>query len=138
MKVYLYISLFTYLFSSCCLADVFYYRIPFRIQTYSPVTKSKIESLAMGNGTQKLLQKSRDELLLLLNGANGECYHFDDKNVRLYIVDDKDRYYFDKGGGVSFDTQDNAKCLKSKIDENSIEKLLLEGNVDFWKNAENK
>ncbi|EJI9012433.1 hypothetical protein SMW60_004890 [Escherichia albertii] len=112
--------------------------MPFRIQTYSPVTKSKIESLAMGNGTQKLLQKNRDELLLLLNGANGECYHFDDKNVRIYIVDDKDRYYIDKGGVVSFDTQDNAKCLKSKIDENSIEKLLLEGNVDFWKNAENK
>lgn len=39
---------------------------------------------------------------------------------------------------MSFDTQDNAKCLKSKIDENSIEKLLLEGDVDFWKNAKNK
>lgn len=98
MKVYLHISLFTYLFSSCCLAEVFYYRIPFHIQTYSPVTKIKIESLAMGNGTQKLLQKNRDELLLL-NGTNGECYHFDDKNVRVYIIDDKDRYYFDKIGG---------------------------------------
>lgn len=86
MKVYLYISLFTYLFSSCCLADVFYYRIPFRIQTYSPVTKSKIESLAMGNGTQKLLQKNRDELLLLLNGANGECYHFDDKMLGFILL----------------------------------------------------
>lgn len=54
----------------------------------------------MGNGTQKLLQKNRDELLLL-NGTNGECYHFDDKNVRVYIIDDKDRYYIDKiGGGI--------------------------------------
>ncbi|HHB2154026.1 TPA: hypothetical protein ACO6US_003063 [Escherichia albertii] len=136
MKVYLHISLFTYLFSSCCLAEVFYYRIPFHIQTYSPVTKIKIESLAMGNGTQKLLQKNRDELLLL-SETNGERHHFDDKNVRVYIIDDKDRYYIDKIGGA-FDTQDNAKCLKSKIDENSIEKLLLEGNVDFWKNAKNK
>ncbi|EPI8975857.1 hypothetical protein ACTC6A_004229 [Escherichia albertii] len=136
MKVYLHISLFTYLFSSCCLAEVFYYRIPFHIQTYSPVTKIKVESLAMGNGTQKLLQKNRDELLLL-SETNGECHHFDDKNVRVYIIDDKDRYYIDKIGGA-FDTQDNAKCLKSKIDENSIEKLLLEGNVDFWKNAKNK
>ena len=82
MKVCLYfISVF---FSSCCIADVFHYRMPFRIQTYSPVTKSKIENFAIKDGAQKLLQINREKLLMLLNRSSNECYHFDDKNVRIF------------------------------------------------------
>ncbi|VCW00218.1 hypothetical protein BANRA_04746 [Escherichia coli] len=35
---------------------------------------------------------------MLLNRSSNECYHFDDKNVRIYIIDGKDRYYIDKTG----------------------------------------
>ena len=131
MKVCLYfISVF---FSSCCIADVFHYRMPFRIQTYSPVTKSKIENFAIKDGAQKLLQINREKLLMLLNRSSNECYHFDDKNVRIYIIDGKDRYYIDKNGVVSYGVPDNVICSNNKINEDSIEKILLEGNIDFWK-----
>ncbi len=42
-------------------------------------------------------------------------------------------YYIDKNGVVSYGVQDNVICSNNKINEDSIEKILLEGNIDFWK-----
>lgn len=122
--------------SFSCNAKMLFYRIPFRIQTYTPITREEIKNLAVKGGMQELLPRNHTKVLALLNSHNNKCYQFDVENIRIYIREDNHEYFIDNKGIVLFKHKKNHKCSKNKIDENEIVKLLNEGNVDTWEKDE--
>lgn len=69
-----------------CDAKMLFFRIPFRIQTYTPITRGGgIKRLAVKGGGQELLQRNHGKVLALLSSHGNKCYLFDDENIRIYI-----------------------------------------------------
>ncbi|MEM0569372.1 hypothetical protein [Salmonella enterica] len=119
-----------------CDAKMLFYRIPFRIQTYTPITREEIKMLAVKGGMQELLPRNHEKLLALLNPHKNKCHLFDGKNIRIYIREDNREYFIDNNGMMLFRNKRTYKCSKNKIDENEIVKLLNDGNVDTWEKDE--
>ncbi|HAF3334273.1 TPA: hypothetical protein G9A39_002378 [Salmonella enterica] len=71
-----------------CDAKMLFFRIPFRIQTYTPITRGEIKRLAVKGGGQELLQRNHGKVLALLSPHGNKCYLFDDENIRIYIYED--------------------------------------------------
>ncbi|MCE9883907.1 hypothetical protein [Obesumbacterium proteus] len=130
MKIVL-IFLF-YIYSSHCDAAMFYYRIPFRIQTYTPITMEVIKELATKNGMQKTSLKNSEKISFILRNHKGNCNFFDKKNIRIYIKNDNHEYFIDNNGMLAFKDKKKCRCSENKINENSIVNLLNEGNIDRW------
>ncbi|EEL9994605.1 hypothetical protein XZ55_01980 [Salmonella enterica subsp. enterica serovar Enteritidis] len=129
----------------CCLSvfyhffamrKCYFFRIPFRIQTYTPITRGGIKRLAVKGGVQELLQRNHGKVLALLSPHGNKCYLFDDENIRIYIYEDNHEYFIDNKGVVLFKNKKNYKCSKNKINENEIVMLLNDGNVDTWEKDE--
>lgn len=130
MKIVL-IFLF-YIYSSHCDAAMFYYRIPFRIQTYTPITMEVIKELAAKNGMQKTSLKNSEKISFILRNHKGNCNFFDKKNIRIYIKNDNHEYFIDNNGILAFKDKKKCRCSENKINENAIVNLLKEGNIDRW------
>ena len=124
--------LFIFLFISDCNADALYYRIPFRMQTYTPVTSEEIKRLAEEGGMQKLLSANHDKLFELLGTHNEMCKSFDKKNIRIYIREHVREYFIDNQGIVSLKDNKFFKCSLHTVNEYFIVKLLNDGNTDRW------
>lgn len=62
---------------------MFYYRIPFRIKTYTPITMEVIKELASKNGMQKTSLKNSEKISLILRNQKGNC-SFSDKKTFVY------------------------------------------------------
>ncbi|MBA3112241.1 hypothetical protein CBX57_012795 [Salmonella enterica] len=124
--------LFLCVFSICCDAKVLFYRIPFRIQTYTPITREEIKILAAKNGMQELLSRNYGKVSSLLNPHKSNCYFFDDSNIRIYIRENNNEYFIDNKGIASFRYNETYECSRNKINENVITHLLNDGNVDLW------
>ncbi|EAY0458281.1 hypothetical protein B4R30_22585, partial [Salmonella enterica] len=60
-----------------CDAKMLFFRIPFRIQTYTPMTRGEIKRLAVKGGVQELLQRNHGKVLALLSPHGNKCYLFD-------------------------------------------------------------
>ncbi|HFG5054506.1 TPA: hypothetical protein ACGH8G_004507, partial [Salmonella enterica subsp. enterica serovar Wangata] len=71
-----------------CDAKMLFFRIPFCIQTYTPITMGEIKRLAVKGGVQELLQRNHGKVLALLIPHGNKCYLFDDENIRIYIYED--------------------------------------------------
>ncbi|EBM1271845.1 hypothetical protein DUG22_16610 [Salmonella enterica] len=119
-----------------CDAKMLFFRIPFRIQTYTPITRGGIKRLAVKGWVQELLQRNHGKVLALLSPHGNKCYLFDDENIRIYIYEDNHEYFIDNKGVVLFKNKKNYKCSKNKINENEIVMLLNDGNVDTWEKDE--
>lgn len=130
MKIVL-IFLF-YIYSSHCDAAMFYYRIPFRIQTYTPITMEVIKELATKNGMQKTSLKNSEKISFILRNHKGNCNFFDKKNIRIYIKNDNHEYFIDNNGMLAFKDKKKCRCSENKINENATVNLLNEGNIDRW------
>ncbi|EAM8675287.1 hypothetical protein BL252_17540 [Salmonella enterica] len=81
-----------------CDAKMLFFRIPFRIQTYTPITREEIKRLAVKGGGQELLQRNHGKVLALLSPHGNKCYLFDDENIRIYIYEDNHEYFIDNKG----------------------------------------
>ncbi|HGB5550325.1 TPA: hypothetical protein ACIVSV_004429, partial [Salmonella enterica subsp. enterica serovar Wangata] len=92
-----------------------FFRIPFRIQTYTPITREEIKRLAVKGGGQELLQRNHGKVLALLSPHGNKCYLFDDENIRIYIYEDNHEYFIDNKGVVLFKNKKpiNAQKIKS-------------------------
>lgn len=121
-----------YIYSSHCDAVMFYYRIPFRIQTYTPITMEVIKELASKNGMQKTSLKNSEKISLILRNQKGNCSFFDKKNIRIYIKNDNHEYFIDNNGMLTFKDKKKHRCSENKINEDAIVNLLNEGNIDRW------
>lgn len=97
-----------------CDAKMLFYRIPFRIQTYIPITRNEIKRLAVKGGMQELLQRNHGKVLALLSPHRNKCYLFDNENIRIYIHEDNHEYFIDNKGMVLFKNKKTYKCSKNK------------------------
>ena len=122
--------------STHCDAKMFFYRIPFRITTYTPIKTEEIKRLALKGGMQEISSRNYDQVIKTLHSNSNKCHMFDSDNIRIYISDENHEYFIDNKGWVLFKNKKISTCSKNKIDEDAIVKLLNDGNIDVWKSEE--
>ncbi|WP_318392660.1 hypothetical protein [Enterobacter sp.] len=119
-------------FSVYCKTEMFYYRIPFRIQTYIAITREEIKNAAKKSGVQQVLTENRRKILALLVLHKSSCNFFNDRGIRIYIYEGDREYFIDNKGVVLLSHNGVDKCSKYQINESEVVKLLNEGNMDYW------
>lgn len=111
---------FIFISSMCCDAKMLFYRIPFRIQTYNPITRGEIRKLSIENGMQELSPPNIKNLLLLLESKGDKSSLFDDENIRMYIVEGNHDEYFIDNKGVVVSEKKKYKYSKIIINEDEV------------------